>query len=233
TLVAPDTDNAQIGNQRGERIIGDFRLGRRHCTDKGALAGIRHAQQADISQYLQLQLEITRVTRLARRGLPRGTVGAGLEARIAQPMPTTLSDQQLLTRLGQITNYILGSSIDHRSAHRHRQEQIFPLGASTFGASALLTIGRIEATGVTVIDQGIEVFVGHQINGAAVAAVTTVGAAFIDEFFATKTHHAVTAVAGLYKNRYIIDEFHGIASRRRDGLKNWNKGLAKNPAKTE
>src|SRR5690606_29056747 len=107
------------------------------------------------------------------------------------------------------------------------------LGASTFGAAALLTIGRIEAPGVAVIDQGIEVFVGHEINGATVAAVTTAGAACFDDFFATKAHHAVAAVAGLYKNRYFIDEFRGNASRRRDGLKNWNKGLAKNPAKTE
>ncbi len=145
-------------------------------------------------------------------------------------MPATLRDQQALTRLGQVTYHILSGGIDHRGTDRHRQDQIVALGTRTFSTAALLTIGRIEAAGVTVVDERVEILVRLQIYGPAIAAIAPVGAAFLDELLTTEAHHAVTAVAGLYKNRYFIDEFHGNASRRKDGLENRNIRVLQNPA---
>src|SRR3989338_7407699 len=113
-FVAIDTDHAQVRHQRGEGIVSDFRLGGRHGANEGALAGIRQAQQAYIGQHLQFQLEIARLARLARRGLPRSTVGTGLEAGVTQTMPATLRHHQTLTSANQVTNHLLSTGIDHR-----------------------------------------------------------------------------------------------------------------------
>src|SRR5690606_30592093 len=83
-------DHPQIRDQGSEGIIRNFRLSRRHRTDKGTLTGIRQAEQTNIGQHLQFQLEVTRITRLTRRGLPRRTVGTGLETSVTQTMPAAL-----------------------------------------------------------------------------------------------------------------------------------------------
>src|SRR5690606_2206031 len=139
-----------------------------------------------------------------------------------QPVPAALGNQKPLTRLGQVADHLLGGGIDHCGAHRYRQDQILALGTSTLGRPALLAVRCIETTGVAVVDQRVEVLVGLQKNGAAITTIAPIGATLFDEFLATETHHAVTAVTGLYKNRYFIDEFHGNASRRMGGLENRN-----------
>ena len=45
--------DAQIGVQRGERVIGDLRLGRRHRGKEGRLAGIGQADKPGIGDQLQ------------------------------------------------------------------------------------------------------------------------------------------------------------------------------------
>ncbi|MNP23736.1 hypothetical protein D3C76_1164560 [compost metagenome] len=134
-------------------------------------------------------------------------------------MPAALSHQQALTRLGQVANDFLGGGVDHGSAHRHRQDQVFTLAPGAVLAAAVLAALGIETTGVAIVHQGIEVRIGFHENGAAIAPVTTVGAALLNEFFATEAHQAIAAVARFYKDRYFIDEFHQDASRHGDGLK--------------
>ena len=57
TLLGPHTNDAQMGVQRGKGIVGDLRpsIGDR-CNERG-LAGIRHTEEAYISEHLQLQFE--------------------------------------------------------------------------------------------------------------------------------------------------------------------------------
>src|SRR5690606_18441334 len=216
-LVAPHAYHAQIRHQGGKGIIGHLRLGRGHRADEGALAGIRQAEQTDVRQHLEFQLEVTRLARLARRSLPWRPVGTGLEAGIAQSVPAALSHQQTLAGAGQIADDVLGRSVDHRGTDRHRQDQVLALGAGTLGTAALLAVLSIETTGVAVIDQSVEVLVSHQEHRAAIAAVAAIGTTLLDELLAPEAHHAVTAVAGLYIYRNFVDEFHWVASRRDSG----------------
>ncbi|MCY1359566.1 hypothetical protein D9M69_461440 [compost metagenome] len=133
-------------------------------------------------------------------------------------MPAALGHQQALTGLGQVADDFLGGGIDDGGAHRHRQDQVIALAPGAVLAAAVLTALGIETTGVAIIHQGIEIRIGLHEHGAAIAPVTTVGAALLNEFFATETHQAVAAVARFYKDRYFIDEFHQDASRHGDGL---------------
>ncbi|MND42848.1 hypothetical protein D3C80_336320 [compost metagenome] len=218
-LEATHADHAQVRHQGGEGIVGDFRLGGGHGTDEGALAGVRQPQQANVGQHLQLQLEVAGLARLALGGLARRAVGAGLEAGVAQAVPAALGHQQALTGLGQVADDFLGGGIDDGGAHRHRQDQVIALASGAVLAAAVLATLGVETAGVAVVHQGIEVGIGLHEHGAAIAPVTTVGAALLNEFFATETHQAVAAVARFYKDRYFIDEFHQDASRHGDGLR--------------
>ncbi|MNN97688.1 hypothetical protein D3C81_2169040 [compost metagenome] len=63
-------------------------------------------------------------------------------------------------------------------------------------------------TGVAVVDQGVQVFVGDHVHRTAVATITAVGATVLDEFFATEAHATVAAVTGLDPNRYFVNKLH-------------------------
>ena len=59
-----------------------------------------HAQQADIGEHFQLQLQLARLTFLARRTLARRAVGAGLEMDVAQAAFAAPGEQDFLLRRG-------------------------------------------------------------------------------------------------------------------------------------
>ena len=83
TAVVIDTHHAQIRVQGCERIISTLRFCRRHRADEGRFACIRHAEQADIGEHFQFELEAARIAFPAAGELPRCTVGAGFEIQIA------------------------------------------------------------------------------------------------------------------------------------------------------
>ena len=49
--------HAEIGVQGGEGVVGDFGARGRHGADQGGFAGIGHAEQADIGQHFQFELQ--------------------------------------------------------------------------------------------------------------------------------------------------------------------------------
>lgn len=183
-------------------------LGGRDRADEGTLAGVRQAQQANVSQHLHFHLQVALVTRLAWRGLARCTVGAGLETGVAQAVPAALGDHQLLARGDQVTDHFLSGSVNHGSADRHAQEQVFTLLAGAVGAAAIGAALGFVVTGVAVVDQGVQVFVGDHVHRAAVTAVTAVRATVLDELLATEAHATVAAVTGLDPNRYFVNKLH-------------------------
>src|SRR3546814_1713236 len=77
-------------------------FGVRHRRDKGGLAGIRHAEQADIGQHFQLQPQLAPLAFLAFGFLPRCAIGRGFEMDVAPAAFAALGQQYLLAMLGQI-----------------------------------------------------------------------------------------------------------------------------------
>ncbi|MNH12999.1 hypothetical protein D3C79_725570 [compost metagenome] len=207
-LPAVDADHAQVWHQGSERVVGDFRLGGRDRTDEGTLASVRQAQQADVGQHLHFHLQVTLLTRFAWGGLARRTVGARLETGVAQPVPATLRDHQLLAGGNQVTDHFLRGSIDHGGADRHAQEQVFTLLTGAVGATAVGATLGFMVTGVAVVDQGVQVFVGNHVHRATVTAVTAVRAAVLDELLATEAHATVATVTGLDPNGYFVNKLH-------------------------
>src|SRR5699024_1003936 len=109
-------------------------------------------------------------------------------------------------------NDFLGISINNRGTHRYFQDQIFTASASTVSTATIFTTLRIKATGVTIVDQGIEVDVSFHIYGAAITTITTVWTTKLNKLFTAKAHATITAITGFYNNRYFINKLHLRAS---------------------
>jgi hypothetical protein len=102
---------------------------------KGTFAGVRQAQQADVGQHFHFQLQVTLLTRLARRGLARRTVGTGLETGVTQTVPAAWPPSA--SGPAWSGHRSLPGWIDHGGADRHAQEQVFTLLAGAVGAAAV------------------------------------------------------------------------------------------------
>src|SRR6516165_6092527 len=79
-----DVDNAKLRVKRGERVVGNFRLGGANRAEKGRLARIRQADNAGIGNELEPQPDCQFDAQLTRIGVTRRAVGRGLEMRIAE-----------------------------------------------------------------------------------------------------------------------------------------------------
>ena len=65
--LLPRGDHAQLRDERGERVVGDLRTGRRQRRDQRRLAGRREPDQADVGDRAQLQHEVAGLARLAEQ----------------------------------------------------------------------------------------------------------------------------------------------------------------------
>ena len=129
-------------------------------------------------------------------------------------MKAPLGHQQILPMLSDIAENFAGIFIKHRCANRHRKHQIIAPAARAIATLAGLAIVRPEPAGVTVINHRIECIISSKVDATAVAAVSTVGAALGNIFFATKTDTAVAAVTGVHFNACFVYKLHGLPPYR-------------------
>src|SRR5690606_26731206 len=222
--VRLDADHAQVRVKGGERIVRDLRRRRRDRADEGALAGVREAQQADVGQQLQFELEQALLALLARRRLPRRAVGRALEVHVAQAALAAARDQQALAVAGEVADHLVGVDVDHHRAYRDGDDLVLAALAVHLAAHAVLAALGLELALVAEVDQGVEVLVGQQPDVAALAAVAAVRPAQRDELLAPEAHAAVAAVAGSDGDFSFVDQLHGAGTR---GMGNEGSGQCK------
>ena len=133
-------------------------------------------------------------------------------------MKAALRNQQALPSLGQITNDLLGARVNYRGAHRNGKNHVLALGAGTVTTTTILAALGVKAPRVAVVHQGIEIDVSFQKDGAAIATVAAIRAAFGDELLTPKAHAAITTITSLDRDGYLINKFHSAPLPERDGL---------------
>jgi len=177
------------------------------------VARVRHAQQPDIGQHLQLELQSTVLAWSAISGLGRRTIGTGFEARVAKSVNAALSDQDLQAILGDIGDQLLGIGIHHTRAYRHAHDQIFATTASTsLPHPTLAGLGTVLGLKAK-IHEGIEAAITKQIDAAAIATIATIGTPPGNIFFSTKTETAVATATCFNSNYCLIYKFHYRANQ--------------------
>src|SRR5690606_42007253 len=78
---------------------------------------------------------------------------------------------------------------------------------SVRAAAVCAVLGPMQARGAEV-DKRVDVAVGHGKDAAAAPAVTAIGPALGDEFFAAKARHAIAAFTGDDFDGGFVYEFH-------------------------
>src|SRR5690606_34424675 len=127
--------------------------------------------------------------------IPHPPLAAGSQGEL---LPVAFEVDQLFAGIGVI---------DHRS-DRHLERDVRAGCAVLVGPPAILPVLGAMQTGVAEVDQRIDVAVGDRINAAAPAAVTAVGTALGNEFFAAKARRTVAAFAGNDLYGCFVDELH-------------------------
>jgi hypothetical protein len=207
-LLGANADHAEVRVQRRERVVGDFRAGRRDGADQRALAGVGQAEQADIGKDAQFEVDLEFFTLVALGALTRGAVGRRLEMGVAKATLAALGKQHLFVVHVEVGQHFAGVEVGDDGADRHAQHDVVATLAVTVGAAAVLAALAKELAGVAVIDQGIDVAVGNDVHAAALAAIATVGATHRDVFLAAESGDAVAAVASFNVDLCFVDELH-------------------------
>ena len=97
TLFGTDAHHTQIGVQGGEGVVGNPWTGIRDGADEGRFACIGHAQQTNIGQNLQLQLDAAFFAGPAGCLLAGRAVDGAFEAHVAKTAVATFCDGDHLT----------------------------------------------------------------------------------------------------------------------------------------
>jgi hypothetical protein len=89
-----DRDDAKMGFQRRERVVGDFRACATNGPNQSALSNVRESNEADVSHHLEFQAEPTAFAGFTGFGPARCALDCGNEMPIATTPAASASDDQ-------------------------------------------------------------------------------------------------------------------------------------------
>jgi hypothetical protein len=204
--ITRQLNNAKIGDERGERIVGDLRPRRRDARDERRFSHVGKAHQTDIGKQLQLQANHALLSLPATLGVPRSSVDGSSEMHIA---PTTLaaaSGTEALAVRAQIHQKIAGLVVvDHGPGRYAQHDVVAPFAVPVLVAAALS--GRcMVLVAVTKIEQRRQALVDLENHAATVTAVAARGAALGHKFLAPEGHGAIASVATANTDTGAVDE---------------------------
>ena len=101
-LAVVGLDGAEDRLERRERVVGDLRLGAGEAGDERGLAGVGHADQADVGEELEPQLDGPLLPGQPALGQARRLAGGAGEALVAATAEAALGDPDLLAREQQV-----------------------------------------------------------------------------------------------------------------------------------
>ena len=163
-------DDAEHRGDGGKMIIGDDRLGLADHRDKGGgLAHVGVADQADVGQQLELQLQVeafARKARLAKRGVCLVAVAKWMLPQPPLPPRATSwgASSETSARMRPV-------SASHQGAAGHMDDQVRGAPARTAGAPAVLAVLCGVFALVAEVGQGGKIVVGDEEDVASPAAV--------------------------------------------------------------
>ena len=114
-----------------------------------------------------------------------------------------------LARFGEVredrTLLVIGENL---RSHGHFDDQIVAAGARLVLPGAALAAGSTEMLGVAEVDERIEAGHGLEHDVAALASVSAVGSAELDELLAQEGYGAGSTIAGAHIDLGLVEEFH-------------------------
>jgi hypothetical protein len=205
TGALADSNDAEIGHQRGEGIVGDLRSRRRDPCDQCRLTDIGKSDQRDVGLQLQLEVEPVLLSALTLLGEGRRPAAVGKEAVVALAPESALGGEPAVARTVEVDKKFALTAVDH-GADGHDDDLILAPRPVLALRGAVLAVGRPAKGVVLKAQQGGLIVVRDDPHVPTLAAVTAVGSALGDVGFTAKTDAAGPAVARFGVQLGEIDE---------------------------
>ncbi len=206
--VEIDLHDAEVGDLRGERIVGDLRPGPRHAAQERALAGVGHAHEAHVGDHLEFEPQAPALALFAGREVARGLIGGRLEPRVSFAAFAAAGRHHAIARLREVLQQQVVLVVEDHRAGRDENDQIVGAGAVALGAAARLARLGPPMLAVHQRREAVDARLGDNDHAAAVAAVAAVGPATRNVLLAPEADATVAPFAGFDLDRDAVDE-HG------------------------
>jgi len=221
-LIQGEIKDPQIGDESGERIIGDLRLRRSQGPQKGGLTGIGNPHQPDVGQELQLQEERSLLARPSLLGDPRRAARGRSKGRVAPAPSPAAGHQDLLPVFREVPEEPPRLLVRNHRTKGNPDDDIrpvttallLPLSVAPVWCPILLLVFRIE--------EGPHRSGGFHIHAASPSAVPSVRPAPGDVLFTPKADAAFSALARSNLDPGNINEHsvHPMTDHRRPCIEN-------------
>lgn len=201
-------DDAQVRDQRGERIVGDFGSRFGHRRDESALSDVWKAYDPDVGQKLELEADLTPLTGLAWLGATWSSIVRGRELDIAASATTSSGDDQLRARVVEVGELCPACAVIDLGADRHLDPEVgTSLPELVLPATVLATLRAHDLPKSKVEERG-HAIVRFEDHASAPAPVSPRRTSKRHEFFPSKRDATVAAVACHDLERHLVDEIH-------------------------
>ena len=205
------THHAQVGHERGKRVVGNLGTGSAHTRDERGLADRGKAHKRGIGHELHLELDPMLLGRLTQLGKRRRATHRRHKVGIAQTAGATGRHDDALAVVHQVGNLEhrglrLGIELADYSAHGDFQNQVLTALAIATGTLAMRSALGTEMMLKAVINQRGQLSIGLDDDIAATTAVAAIGAALGNKCLAPKRHASGSAVAAANVNSADIGE---------------------------
>jgi hypothetical protein len=214
TLPA-DVNDAKVRLKRREGIGPDPRPGGRHCCQKGGLAGIGQAHEADVRQELEVQPHHNLFAQLAALGDSRGAVHGRRESRIAPAThPSARRDDRgaFLRQVGdKLVTSVFADSGNLRS-YWYPENKVRGATPCLVGALPMrASLGPVNAPASQFLECA-DGPVSDDDDVAALTAISTVWPPPGHELLAAEADDAVSAISTFQRQLELV--YHSVIIRR-------------------
>src|SRR5690625_3377480 len=169
-------DDAEVGHQRGEGVVGDLRAGGGHGRDEAGLARAGEADERDVRDALQLQDEVGGLPLLTEQGETGRLAPRGGEGGVAQPATAAGGGDVPGAGTDEVGEDLAVGGLDD-GAVGDREHEVLPVLAVAQVAGALGAVGRAAVRRVVVGQQRRRLGVDLEDDVTTPAAVAAVGTA--------------------------------------------------------
>ena len=201
-----DGDNAEVGLEGGEGVVGDFGPGGRDARNEGGFAGVGVADESDVGEQLEDEAVVALFAGAAELVLAGGLVDGGGEVLVAASAASAFGDHYAFIGGFKIMNQLARVLVVEGGADGNLEGDGAAVESGAVGAEAVFAaLGFVLGVVAEMDESVVALRTGHD-DVAAAAAVAAGGTAAGHEFFAAEGHAAIAAVAGFYANFGFIDE---------------------------
>ena len=201
-----DGDDAQVGFESSEGVVGDLGLGCGDARNQRGFAGVGVADQADVGQQLEFKAIEALFAGAAQLVLARSLVDRSGEVLVAASAASAFGDHYAFIGGFKIMNQLARVLVVEGGADGDLEGDGAAVESGAVGAEAVFAaLGFVLGVVAEMDESVVALRTGHD-DVAAAAAVAAGGTAAGHEFFAAEGHAAIAAVAGFYANFGFIDE---------------------------